>query len=41
MGMLYKRRYRRRDGTTAESAVWWIKYYRNGVPMRESSGSEK
>jgi integrase len=21
--------------------VWWIKYYRNGIPMRESSGSDK
>jgi integrase len=41
MGMIYKRTYKRRDGTTAEAAVWWIKYYRNGVPMRESSGSEK
>jgi integrase len=28
MGMTYKR------GT-----VWWVKYYRNGIPMRESSGS--
>ncbi len=30
MGMLYKR-----------GNVYWIKYYRNGVPMRESSGSDK
>jgi hypothetical protein len=21
-------------------AIWWIKYYRNGQPIRESSGSE-
>jgi integrase len=21
-------------------AIWWIKYYRNGLPIRESSGSE-
>src|ERR1043166_3116961 len=21
--------------------VWWVKYYRNGRPLRESSGSEK
>jgi integrase len=41
MGMLYKRKYRRKDGTIAESAVWCIKYYRNGKPMRESSESEK
>ena len=30
MGMLYKR-----------GAVWWIKYYRNGRGMRESSHSTK
>jgi len=30
MGMIYRR------GT-----VWWIKYYRNGIPMRESTGSDK
>lgn len=41
MGMIYKRKYKRKDGTMAESAVFWIKYYRNGIPMRESSGSEK
>lgn len=41
MGMIYRRRYKRPDGTTVEGTVWWIKYYRNGIPMRESSGSEK
>jgi hypothetical protein len=30
MGMLYKR-----------GAVWWIKYYRNGRGLRESSRSTK
>ncbi len=30
MGMIYKR-----------GNVWWIKYYRNGEPYRESSGSAK
>lgn len=30
MGMIYKR-----------GNVWWIKYYRNGEPYRESSGSTK
>src|SRR5438876_3429303 len=30
MGSLYKR-----------GNVWWVKYYRNGKPLRESSGSEK
>jgi integrase len=30
MGMIYKR-----------GAVWWIKYYRNGIPMRESARTDK
>ena len=30
MGMTYQR-----------GAVWWVKYYRNGCPIRESSGSIK
>ena len=30
MGMIYKR-----------GAVWWVKYYRNGRSMRESTGSTK
>jgi hypothetical protein len=30
MGMTYKR-----------GAVWWVKYYRNGRPIRESSNSSK
>src|SRR3990170_8600789 len=30
MGMIYKR-----------GAVWWVKYYRNGRSMRESTGSPK
>ena len=30
MGMTYRR-----------GAVWWVKYYRNGRPIRESSGSAK
>ena len=41
MGMIYRRKYKRKDGTIAESAVFWIKYYRNGRPMRESSESDK
>ena len=31
-GMLYKR---------GESRFWWIKYYRNGRPVRESTGTGK
>ena len=30
MGSIYKR-----------GNVWWVKYYRNGVPIRESSESDK
>jgi hypothetical protein len=30
MGMTYKR-----------GSVWWVKYYRNGRPIRESSHSGK
>ena len=30
MGMRYRR-----------GAVWWVKYYRNGRPIRESSQSSK
>jgi integrase len=30
MGMTYQR-----------GAIWWVKYYRNGLPIRESSGSTK
>src|SRR6266571_9333610 len=30
MGMLYKR-----------NTTWWIKYYLNGRPVRESAGTEK
>jgi integrase len=30
------------DGSVFQrGAVWWIKYYRNGKPYRETSGSEK
>jgi hypothetical protein len=30
------------DGSVFQrGAVWWVKYYRNGKPYRETSGSEK
>src|SRR5262245_16345801 len=32
MGSIYRQK---------RSRFWWIKYYRNGRPCRESSGSEK
>ena len=41
MGMIYKRKHKRPDGSVVEGATWWIKYYRDGVPMRESTESEK
>ena len=41
MGMIYKRTYKRKEGTTGEAAFWWIKYYRDGQPMFESTGTTK
>ncbi len=42
MGSIYRNKYRdKKTGELRESAVLWIKYYRNGVMMRESSDSEK
>ena len=41
MGSIYKQRWKDKDGTVHESKIWWIKYYRDGKPMRESSESEK
>jgi len=40
MGSIYKPKYRRRDGTVAESAVYWCKYFVNGQPRRESTGKK-
>jgi len=37
MGYLYKQK--SRDGTPGR--VWWVKYYVNGRPVRESTGTEK
>ncbi len=39
MGMIYKPKYTKPDGSRVESAVWWLKYYRNGKPIRESARS--
>src|SRR5262245_49674509 len=36
MGYLYKRK---KQGK--ELATWWMKYYVNGVPIRESTGTDK
>ena len=37
MGSLYKQR--SRDGSPGR--VWWCKYYVNGRPIRESTGTDK
>jgi len=37
MGSIYKQR--SRDGTAGR--IWWVKYYANGRPVRESTGTEK
>jgi len=40
LGSIYRRRKRQTDGTVSTLPVWWIKYYRNGRALRESSHSE-
>lgn len=37
MGSLYKQK--SRDGSPGR--IWWMKYYANGRPVRESTGVEK
>jgi len=41
MGCLYKRTQKLKDGTSRELPTWWIKYYQNGRPVRESTGTTK
>jgi integrase len=43
MGYLYRPKLRKRPGETEarESSVWWCKYYVDGRPVRESTGTEK
>ncbi len=40
LGSIYRPKYRRRDGTLVQSNNYWIKYYVNGVPLREPVHSE-
>ena len=44
MGTIYKRlhKYQDRNGleVTSKGNIWWIKYYRNGKPYRESAETE-
>ncbi len=41
MGSIYKPKYRDKDGKVKVSSIYWIKYYTNGRPIRESSHSPK
>jgi integrase len=41
MGSLYRKKWRTANGTVKTTPVWWIKYYKDGKPIRESSESEK
>ncbi len=41
MGMIYKRKYKRPDGTIAESPFWRLKYYRDGQPIFENAKTTK
>lgn len=41
MGAVYRRKKKNRKGEVVQSAVWWVKWYRDGRPFRESSGSTK
>ena len=36
MGMLYRPKYRNAVGELVESAIWRIKFYVNGKPVRET-----
>lgn len=42
MGSIYRPKYRdKKSGKIIESQVYWIKYYKNGKPFRESSKSKR
>jgi hypothetical protein len=41
MGYVYRRKKKLLDGSLVETGPYWIKYYRNGRPIRESSESFK
>lgn len=40
LGSIYQRTKKQPDGSLIALPTWWIKYYRNGRPFRESSRSE-
>jgi len=41
MGSIYRRKWKDKDCSIREGEILWIKYYRNGKPIRESTGSTK
>jgi integrase len=41
MGSLYRKRRRQPDGSIIEEQIWWVKYYQNGQPVRESTGTDR
>jgi integrase len=41
MGSLYRKHRRQPDGTSRTERVWWAKYYVNGRPVRESTGTDQ
>ena len=41
LGMIYKRKMKRKDGTVVESTNWYIKYHRDGVPYYECTNTDK
>jgi hypothetical protein len=40
LGMLYRPKYKAKDGTVKESRTWWMKYYQQGKPLYESTGTD-
>ena len=41
MGMVYQPTYRTKSGEQKKSAIWWLKYYQDGMSIQESSGTKK
>jgi len=41
MGSLYRKRRKQPDGSVRVETVWWCKYYRDGRPVQESTGTTK
>jgi integrase len=41
MGSIYRPKWKAADGTIKETPIWWIKYYKDGKPIRESTESDK